>query len=395
MRIAIAGLGYVGLSNAVMLASKHDVVGVDISEDRVKKINERICPFIDNDMEFYLKNEALSLVATMDHVDAFSNADYLIVSTSTDYDSNSGCFNTSSIEDVVEKALAVNKNTVIVIRSTVPIGYSTDLGNRFKYDRIIFVPEFLREGNALCDCLNPTRIIIGCDLDNAHTLERAQEFLQVLRLCIKNDDVLTNIIGTAEAEAVKLFSNTYLALRVAFFNELDTYAEKRGLNSQEVIKGVCQDPRIGDFYNNPSFGYGGYCLPKDTKQLLANYNHVPNDLIRAIVDSNETRMDFITEQILSKDPATVGIYRLTMKTDSDNFRSSSVLGVIKRIKSKGMRVIIYEPNIKEAVIMNSQVIPNLTEFKKQSDIIIANRYHVTLDDVREKLYTRDLFCKDT
>ena len=395
MKIAVAGLGYVGLSNAVMLARQHDVVGFDINEERVQQINKRICPFSDSEMASFLKNEVLSLVATTDYADAFSNADYIIVSTPTDYDPNSGSFDTSSIEDVLEKATAVNKEAVIVIRSTVPIGYTAELGDKYKRVRIIFVPEFLREGSALSDCLNPTRLIIGCDQSNARSRESANEFLDVLRLSLINGNAPSLIVGTTEAEAIKLFSNTFLALRVAFFNELDTYAEKRGLNSQEIIKGVCHDSRIGDFYNNPSFGYGGYCLPKDTKQLLANYNDVPNNLIEAIVASNKTRKDFIAEQILAKNPKTVGIYRLTMKVDSDNFRSSSVLGVIERITAKGIQVVIYEPNVKEAVFLDSQVISDLKEFKKKADIIIANRYHGTLDDVKEKVYTRDFFCKDT
>ena len=395
MKITVAGLGYVGLSNAVMLARRYDVTGVDIDESRVSLINERKCPFADRELEESLAGGGLPLKATTDYAHAYKETDYVLIATPTDYDLQSGRFDTSSVESVFEKALAVKTNAVFVIRSTVPIGYTKSLQDKYSCDNIIFVPEFLREGSALHDSLNPSRIIIGCDLNSEKMLSKAEEFMGIIKLCIHIENTAELFTETAEAEAIKLFSNTYLALRVAFFNELDTFAEMYGMRTSDVVKGVCLDPRIGDYYNNPSFGYGGYCLPKDTKQLLANYEDIPNDIIGAVVTANRTRKDFIAERILARKPETVGIYRLAMKSGSDNFRHSSIVGVIKRLKTRGVKVIVHEPYLQESVFLDTMVVNDLDTFKKQSDIIIANRYDAILDDVANKVYTRDLKGMDT
>ena len=394
MKIAVAGMGYVGLSNAVLLARKYDVVGVDVNEDRVRLIKERKCPIADSDLEQYLTSGTLSLDATTDGGTAYKDADFIIIATPTDYDPESGRFNTSTVEAVLECALAVNKNAVFVIRSTVSIGYTKTLHEKYDYEKIIFAPEFLREGSALYDSLHPSRIIVGCSLDNGELHAKANEFLDILKLCVLKKDAPVLLMETAEAEAVKLFSNTCLALRVAFFNELDTYAEMSGMRAGEVIKGVCLDPRIGDFYNNPSFGYGGYCLPKDTKQLRSNYSDIPNKIIGAVVDANRTRKDFIADRILSRNPRKIGIFRLTMKSGSDNFRDSSALGIMRRLINSGAQVVVYEPLLTGKFIYDTPVENDLTKFKEECDLIITNRYDKQLDDVSQKVYTRDLFKKD-
>ena len=394
MRIAIAGTGYVGLSMAVLLAQHNTVTAVDIVPEKADLINRRISPIADSEIQEYLSTRPLDLTATTDGDSAYRNADLVLISTPTNYDPDQNYFDTSSVESVIRQVMAVNPSAAVVIRSTVPVGFTESARVKHGCRRLLFSPEFLREGRALYDNLYPSRIVVGVSQDDSQLRQTAEDFAALLREGAVKEDIPVRFMAPTEAEAVKLFANTYLALRVSYFNELDTYAQVRGLDTRAIIEGVCLDPRIGDQYNNPSFGYGGYCLPKDTKQLLANYRDVPQNIISAIVAANSTRKDFIAEQILARHPRIVGIYRLTMKAGSDNFRQSSIQGVMKRIKAKGVEVVVYEPALREDRFFNSRVIRDLDEFKRVSDVIVANRYSDDIRDVPDKVYTRDLYFRD-
>ena len=388
MKIAVAGTGYVGLSIATLLSQKNEVMALDIIPEKVEMINKRISPIKDEKIEEFFKTKDLNLKATLNYKEAFEGAEFIIISTPTNYDDEKNYFDTSSVEDIIKKVISLNLDTTMVVKSTIPVGFIQEVKRKYNIDNIMFSPEFLREGKALYDNLYPSRIIVG------EVSDRAKKFANLLKDCALKDDIEVKFMGSTEAEAVKLFANTYLALRVAYFNELDTYAEMKGLNAKDIIEGVCLDPRIGSHYNNPSFGYGGYCLPKDTKQLLANFDNVPQNLIRAIVRANRTRKKHIVNEVLQKNPEIVGIYRLTMKKNSDNFRASAIQEIIERLKDEDVEIIIYEPTLKQDKFNDCKVVNDFKEFSEEADVILANRYEEALEPVKEKVYTRDLFARD-